>query len=333
MDVVRARLERRSPASRAVAPGPVAARLQRQPRRRLPGGAHRARPRLGRPRRLLADQIMEAMRDSGQMTDVDSDYQVGMPEVQVVPDRNKAADLGVSMAAIGETINAAIGGVRVGKFKDKGRRYDIRVRLLAQQRERPEDIEQAVRAHGQRRSSCAWPTSSPSCSSRRLQAITRKDRAARHHDLRERGARRVAGGRDRQARSRSRHGVLPEGYPRGAVRAPRQAFQESFSSLGFALCSASSSPTWCWPRSSTPSPIRSRCCWPCPSASAARSLALWIVGPVHQHLQHARHDPAHGHRQEELDPARGLHQPAPRAGASSGTRRCSQACPSGCGRS
>ena len=74
------------------------------------------------------------------MTDVDSDYQVGMPEVQVVPDRNKAADLGISMAEIGETVNSAIGGQRVGKFKDKGRRFDIRVRLLAPQRQRPEDI-------------------------------------------------------------------------------------------------------------------------------------------------------------------------------------------------
>jgi HAE1 family hydrophobic/amphiphilic exporter-1 len=74
------------------------------------------------------------------VTDINSDYQVGMPEVQVFPDRNKAADLGVSMAEIGETINSAIGGQRVGKFKDQGRRFDIRVRLLAQQRQRPEDI-------------------------------------------------------------------------------------------------------------------------------------------------------------------------------------------------
>src|SRR6185503_3646964 len=41
---------------------------------------------------------------------------------------------------IGETINAAIGGVRAGRFKDAGRRFDIRVRLLAEQREKPEDI-------------------------------------------------------------------------------------------------------------------------------------------------------------------------------------------------
>jgi hydrophobe/amphiphile efflux-1 (HAE1) family protein len=91
---------------------------------------------LGRASRV----IMEKMRESGLVTDINSDYQVGMPEVQVFPDRNKAADLGVSMAEIGETINSAIGGQRVGKFKDQGRRFDIRVRLLAQQRQRPEDI-------------------------------------------------------------------------------------------------------------------------------------------------------------------------------------------------
>ena len=33
-----------------------------------------------------------------------------------------------------------IGGARVARFKDKGRRYDIRVRLLAEQRDKPDDI-------------------------------------------------------------------------------------------------------------------------------------------------------------------------------------------------
>ena len=91
---------------------------------------------LGRSSRV----IMEKMREAGLVTDINSDYQVGMPEVQVVPDRNKAADLGISMSDIGQTVNSAIGGQRIGKFKDKGRRFDIRVRLLAQQRMRPEDI-------------------------------------------------------------------------------------------------------------------------------------------------------------------------------------------------
>ena len=87
-----------------------------------------------------AQEIMDRLRTTGIVADIDSDYRLGMPEVQVIPDRNKAADLGISMTAIGETINAAIGGVRAGRFKDGGRRFDIRVRLLAQQREKPEDI-------------------------------------------------------------------------------------------------------------------------------------------------------------------------------------------------
>ena len=62
-------------------------------------------------------QIQEAMIQSGKVTDVNSDYQVGMPEVRVIPDRNKAADLDVSMADIGQTVNAAIGGTRIGQVQ------------------------------------------------------------------------------------------------------------------------------------------------------------------------------------------------------------------------
>jgi hydrophobe/amphiphile efflux-1 (HAE1) family protein len=86
-------------------------------------------------------EIMEKMKHSGVYADVDSDYRLGAPEVRIKPDRRKATDLGVSMEAIGRTVNALVGGVRIVKFKDQGRRYDVRVRLMADQRRRPEDIE------------------------------------------------------------------------------------------------------------------------------------------------------------------------------------------------
>jgi hydrophobe/amphiphile efflux-1 (HAE1) family protein len=84
--------------------------------------------------------IMEEMRNSGLYLDVDTDYMVGMPEVKVRPDRARAAAAGVSAEDIAVTINALVGGVRAGKFKEGGRRYDIRLRLLSDQRTRPEDI-------------------------------------------------------------------------------------------------------------------------------------------------------------------------------------------------
>src|SRR6185295_6119041 len=81
-----------------------------------------------------SNTLMDRMRATGLVTDVDTDYQVGMPEVKVMPDRRRAADLGISMASIGSTVNTLIGGARIARFKDGGRRYDIRARLQADQR-------------------------------------------------------------------------------------------------------------------------------------------------------------------------------------------------------
>ncbi len=88
----------------------------------------------------LDQAMMKRMTDSGKMVDVDTDYQEGMPEVQVVPDRAKAAARGVDIATIGDAVNAMIGGVRVGKFTKNGKRYDIRVRLVDKERRTPADI-------------------------------------------------------------------------------------------------------------------------------------------------------------------------------------------------
>jgi multidrug efflux pump len=177
-------------------------------------------------------QIMDEMRQGAVVTDVDSDYQVGMPEVQVVPNRNKAADLGISMATIGETVNSAIGGQRVGKFKDKGRRFDIRVRLLAPQRQRPEDIQRLLVRTAQRGlvrlGDIVKIEQRPT-----LQTITRKDRERAITIL----ANVAPGVSQAEAIDRSlqvARKVLPDGY-RAIPSGSSQAFAESFQSLGFAF--------------------------------------------------------------------------------------------------
>jgi multidrug efflux pump len=84
--------------------------------------------------------IREKLTASGLVTDVDTDYQVGMPELRIAPDRARAADLGVPVDEVATTINALVGGIRSGKYSTGGRRIDIRTRLLASQRSRPEDL-------------------------------------------------------------------------------------------------------------------------------------------------------------------------------------------------
>ena len=88
----------------------------------------------------LSEQMKDAMNKTGLMTDIDSNYQIGMPEVRVIPDRKKAAERGVSVAVIGDTINYLIGGVRVGKYTKGARRYDIRVQLVSQDMKQVQDI-------------------------------------------------------------------------------------------------------------------------------------------------------------------------------------------------
>jgi len=80
----------------------------------------------------LADyskQIMNEMEETGLVTDVDTNYSLGQPELHVVPDRKKAAEHGVSIASISQVVEAMIGGVLVGTYEKGGHRYDIRLKL------------------------------------------------------------------------------------------------------------------------------------------------------------------------------------------------------------
>src|SRR5262249_44935718 len=88
----------------------------------------------------IKERMIDARQEDGRplLTDVNSDYRPGMPEVHVVPDRAKAADLGIPMQRLAWTLNVAFGGVRNGRFTDGDKRYDVRVRTFEQQRASPD---------------------------------------------------------------------------------------------------------------------------------------------------------------------------------------------------
>lgn len=88
-----------------------------------------------------SEEIRKKMALSPLMVDVDTDYQVSVPEVEVVPDRQKAAAYAVNIDKIGDVVDALIGGRRIGKYTKEGRRYDVRVRLIPSQRTQTEDIQ------------------------------------------------------------------------------------------------------------------------------------------------------------------------------------------------
>ena len=89
----------------------------------------------------LSESFQEKMRQSGSMIDVNSNYKLGMPEIQIRPDRVAAAQRGVSVAEIGNAVDATLGGVRAGKYSKGGHRYDIRLSFRPKDRTRAADID------------------------------------------------------------------------------------------------------------------------------------------------------------------------------------------------
>jgi multidrug efflux pump len=179
----------------------------------------------------LATDMRDKLAASGMATDIDTDYQVGMPELRIVPDRARAADLGVSVEEVATTINALVGGVRSGKYSTGGRRIDIRTRLLANQRTRPEDLS---RLRLRTASGALVPLSSLVKEDERpaLQSVTRRDRERAISIYGN-----VAPGKSQSEALQYIESIskeLPPGY-RAVLGGSSVAFRESMGQLMFAL--------------------------------------------------------------------------------------------------
>jgi multidrug efflux pump len=179
----------------------------------------------------VANDMREKLQQSGLATDVDTDYQVGMPELRIVPDRARAADLGVSVEEVATTINALVGGVRSGKYSTGGRRIDIRTRLLANQRTRPEDLS---RLRVRTSSGELVPLSSLVKEEERpaLQSVTRRDRERAISIYGNVAAGKSQGEALQYIESISKD--IPPGY-RAVLGGSSVAFRESMGQLVFAL--------------------------------------------------------------------------------------------------
>ena len=82
-----------------------------------------------------ASEMLERLTAEGGMVDAEKSLRLGLPEARVVPDREKAAAVGVDAASVAQTVQAMIGGLDVGKFRDREERHDIRLRMEREDRD------------------------------------------------------------------------------------------------------------------------------------------------------------------------------------------------------
>jgi HAE1 family hydrophobic/amphiphilic exporter-1 len=179
-----------------------------------------------------ANTIVDKLNATGLVTDADTDYLEGKPEIEVIPDRDKAGKRGVSVNAIAMTVNATVGGVVAGQYSSGGHRYDIRVKIQEEEMGRGEQIKHLYVRNNRGEliplSDVVQIRERPS-----LAQINRYDR--------ERAIKVFANiktGQSQQAAlaaaGRIADEVLPSGYHSLFVGGS-QSFKESFQDLGFAL--------------------------------------------------------------------------------------------------
>jgi HAE1 family hydrophobic/amphiphilic exporter-1 len=86
-------------------------------------------------------QLMTRLDEADGYSGVSRDLEIGKPEVRVRIDREKAAEAGVSVENIAATVGALLGGIEVADFKEGGKSYEVRLRLQAEQRQLPGDVQ------------------------------------------------------------------------------------------------------------------------------------------------------------------------------------------------
>lgn len=96
----------------------------------------------GSPQDLVvaSDQIMAAIKDVPGLVDLGQSFQPGKPELHIDVDRERAARLGLSTAAVGATVRTLVNGETASRYREPGREADIVVRLRPEDRSRLQDI-------------------------------------------------------------------------------------------------------------------------------------------------------------------------------------------------
>jgi HAE1 family hydrophobic/amphiphilic exporter-1 len=83
----------------------------------------------------ISDQVAEGLKREEGIVDIDISLKMGKPEMQISVDRAKASSMGITVAHVANTVDAAFLGKEATKYRDQGDEYDIRVRFSKRDRE------------------------------------------------------------------------------------------------------------------------------------------------------------------------------------------------------
>ncbi len=88
----------------------------------------------------LARRVMEIVQAVPGVTDADISMETGTPEALVLVDRQKAADMQLTVSKIANTLQTVLSGTIAGEYREGGNEYDIRVKLKDAEKREMQDI-------------------------------------------------------------------------------------------------------------------------------------------------------------------------------------------------
>jgi HAE1 family hydrophobic/amphiphilic exporter-1 len=91
-----------------------------------------------------SDKLLEKMKTIPDVVDADSTLISGKPELRVVIDRDRAADLGVRVGDIAQALNSLVAGQKVSTFNAGTDQYDVRVRSVGEFRTSAEGLQRMI---------------------------------------------------------------------------------------------------------------------------------------------------------------------------------------------
>ena len=84
--------------------------------------------------------IIDKAETNAELVNVDTDLKLNTPQLEIDVARDKAATLGIDVAALGRTVETLLGGRVVTRFKRDGEQYDVIVQVAGVERTNPDDL-------------------------------------------------------------------------------------------------------------------------------------------------------------------------------------------------
>jgi HAE1 family hydrophobic/amphiphilic exporter-1 len=88
----------------------------------------------------IKNQVVAKIKTTPGLVNLTTSSRAGKPEITLVPDREKLADVGLSVYDLAITLRGAVEGIEATRYKEAGEEYDIRVVMNKDSVDTPEEV-------------------------------------------------------------------------------------------------------------------------------------------------------------------------------------------------